>query len=75
VGRRSEYPEELRQRAAQLVLDSGRSVREVAGELGIHQETLRYWVTAERGNAPTGRPCSVPMSGWSWPGCNARSPS
>jgi transposase len=48
VGRRSKYPEEFRQRAAQLVLDSRRSVREVAGELGINHETLRNWVAAER---------------------------
>jgi transposase len=30
------------------VLDSRRSVREVAGELGINHETLRNWVAAER---------------------------
>ena len=42
------YPEEFRQRAPQLVLDSRRSVRDVAGELGIDHETLRNWVAAER---------------------------
>src|SRR4051812_12508259 len=47
-GRRSKYPKEFRQRAAQLVLDSRRSVREVAGELGINRKTLRNWVAAER---------------------------
>ena len=47
MGRRSKYPEEFRQRAAQLVLDSRRSIRE-AGELGINHETLRNWVAAER---------------------------
>ena len=47
MGRRSKYPEESRQRAAQLVLDSRRSIRE-AGELGINHETLRNWVAAER---------------------------
>ena len=47
MGRRSKYPEEFRQRAAQLVLDSRRSVRDVAGELGVN-ETLRHWVAAER---------------------------
>jgi transposase len=41
VRRRSKYPEEFRQRAAQPVLDSRRSVHEVAGELGTDQETLR----------------------------------
>ena len=48
MGRRSKYPAEFRQRAAQLVLDSRRSVREVAGELGINHETLQNWVAAER---------------------------
>src|SRR3712207_8948459 len=41
-------PGDFRQRAAQLVLDSRRSVREVAGELGVNHETLRNWVAAER---------------------------
>src|SRR3712207_7914201 len=41
-------PGDFRQRAAQLVLDSRRSVREVAGELGINHETLRNWIAAER---------------------------
>ncbi len=48
MGRRSEHPEEFRQRAAQLVLDSRRSVRDVASELGVDHETLRNWVAAER---------------------------
>ena len=33
MGRRSKYPEEFRQRAAQLVLDSRRSVREMEANL------------------------------------------
>ena len=48
MGRRSQYPEEFRQRAAQLVLDSHRSIRDVAGELGINHETLRNWVNAAK---------------------------
>ena len=48
MGRRSQYPEEFRQRAARLVLDSGRSIRDVAAELGINHETLRNWVNAEK---------------------------
>lgn len=40
MGRRSKYPEEFRQRAAQLVLDSRRSGRDVAGELGINHEDV-----------------------------------
>jgi transposase len=36
--------EEFRRSAAQLVLDGGRSIRDVAGELGIHHEPLHNWV-------------------------------
>ena len=48
MGRRSRYPEEFRRDAAKLALDGGRSVREVARELGINHETLRNWVEALR---------------------------
>ena len=55
MGRRSKYPEEFRQRAAQLVLDSRRSVRDVAAELGINHETLRNWVDKLRQERTGGR--------------------
>ena len=38
----------------ELVLDSRRSIREVAAELGVNHETLRNWVTAERRNRAAG---------------------
>ena len=39
------YPEELRRRAIEEVLERGRGVREVARQLGIKSpETLRRWV-------------------------------
>jgi transposase len=44
MGRRSKYPEEFRRNAAKLALEGGRSVREVARELGVNHETLRNWV-------------------------------
>jgi transposase len=40
----SKYPEEFRRNAAKLALGGGRSIREVARELGINHETLRNWV-------------------------------
>src|SRR4051812_15590879 len=46
MGRQSKYPEEFRRKAAALVLDSGRSVRDVGRELGVNHETLRNWVQA-----------------------------
>ena len=54
MGRRSKYPEEFRQRAAHLVLDSRRSLREVAAELGVNHEALRNWVAAERRSRAAG---------------------
>ena len=41
MGRQSKYPEEFRRKAAALVLDSGRSARDVGRELGVNHETLR----------------------------------
>jgi transposase len=38
------YPPEFRREAVSLVKVSGRSVREVAGELGVSYESLRIWV-------------------------------
>jgi transposase len=46
--RPSRYPEEFRRQAAALVLDSGRSVRDVGREIGVNHETLRNWVGALR---------------------------
>jgi transposase-like protein len=48
MGRRSKYPEEFRRNAAKLALDGGRSVRDVARELGVNHETLRNWVEQRR---------------------------
>jgi transposase len=38
------YPEELLERGARMVFDSGRPIAHVARDLGIHPETLRKWV-------------------------------
>jgi transposase len=44
-----EYTSEFREQAVAMV-NNGRSVAEVADELGLHEQTLRYWVKlAERG--------------------------
>ena len=38
------YPDELIQRGVRLAIESGRPVRHVAADLGIHHETLRRQV-------------------------------
>ena len=54
--RQSKYPEEFRRQAAALVLDSGRSIRDVARELGVNHETLRNWVDKLRQERAGGQP-------------------
>lgn len=38
------YPEELLERGARMVFESGRPIAHVARDIGIHHETLRKWV-------------------------------
>ena len=44
MARQKKYPEELLDRGARLVFESGRPIAHVARDLGIHPETLRKWV-------------------------------
>jgi transposase-like protein len=46
--KRRRYSAEFRRDAARLVVNSGRSLRDVGAELGLDHETLRRWVTAEQ---------------------------
>ena len=41
--RQKKYPDELLDRGARMVFDSGRPIAHVARDLGIHHETLRKW--------------------------------
>ena len=56
MARQSKYPEEFRRQAAALVLDSGRTIRDVGRELGVNHETLRNWVERMRQERDGGRP-------------------
>src|SRR5215207_5695434 len=42
------YPPEFRREAVSLVKVSGRSAREVAGELGVSYESLRLWLKQDQ---------------------------
>jgi transposase len=44
MARQKKYPDELLDRGARMVADSGRPIAHVARDLGIHHETLRKWV-------------------------------
>lgn len=48
VGQRKKYTPEYRVEAARLVIDSERSIAEVARELGVGEQLLGRWVRAER---------------------------
>ena len=46
--KRRQYSAQYKRDAARLLIDSGRSLRDVSQELGVNSETLRQWVLAER---------------------------
>ena len=48
MGRPSKYPIEFREEAVKLVLDAGRTIRDVADSLELKTETLRKWVNVEK---------------------------
>ena len=49
--RQKKYPDELLDRGARLVFESGRPIAHVARDLGIHHETLRKWVRQAEADA------------------------
>jgi transposase len=44
VATRQHFTQEYRDQAVSLVLDSGRSIAEVAKSIGVHEMTLGKWV-------------------------------
>src|SRR5271167_4574888 len=65
MARPSKFPAEFRARGVQLYRDSeGRTIAEVARELGVGTETFRKWVRqdeADRGEAPD-KPTSAQLA-------------
>ncbi|MFJ1845156.1 transposase [Streptomyces sp. NPDC088146] len=70
------YSDEYKRDAIELVRSSGRTVTEVARELGISSESLRGWVKKARAAQDTGSgpgaerptPQQQPQCGSLWPG-------
>ncbi len=54
---RRPYPDEYKRDALDLVRTSGKSLREIAGDLGISHDTLRQWKLEEEGMRPV-----IPLS-------------
>jgi transposase len=50
---RPAYPPEFRREAVELVRSSGRSIPQIADELGVSQQSLRNWV--RQGDIDAGR--------------------
>ena len=48
MGRPAKYPEEFRESAVAMVRETGKSIAEVARDLGINDGTLGNWVNADR---------------------------
>jgi transposase len=59
VGRPAKCPEEFRESAVAMVRETGKSIAEVARDLGINDGTLGNWVGADRRRRGEQRPDQV----------------
>jgi transposase len=53
VATRRHFTQEYKDQAVSLVLDSGRSIAEVARSIGVHEMTLGKWVKNARNSGRT----------------------
>ncbi len=71
---RESYTPAYRREAAHLVIDTGRTIAEVAREISVGEQLLGRWVAIERSRWTTRRRRSTPMSRPIWNGSAARMP-
>jgi len=57
---RREFSPQFKAEAVQMVIETGKSVAEVARDLGVNYGTLRSWVTAWRDVDPGRKPAMSP---------------
>ncbi|MDQ1634980.1 MAG: transposase [Frankiaceae bacterium] len=58
---RRRFSPQFKAEAVQMVLETGKSVAEVARDLGIHDGTLGNWVQAWRKDHPESEPSETPV--------------
>lgn len=59
---RRSFTEEYREEAVKFVIDGGRSIAEVARNIGVHEMTLGKWVKKARDAQESARPADAPLS-------------
>lgn len=59
---RRSFTEEYKEEAVRFVIDGGRSIAEVARNIGVHEMTLGKWVKKARDAQESARPTDAPLS-------------
>ena len=59
---RRHFTQEYKDQAVSLVLDSGRTIAEVATSIGVHEMTLGKWVKKERDKQAASVPADAPLN-------------
>lgn len=58
---RRSFTEEYKEEAVRFVIDGGRSVAEVARNIGVHEMTLGKWVKKAKDASESARPATAPL--------------
>ncbi len=72
---RRHFTQEYKDQAVSLVLDSGRSIVDVAKSIGVHEMTLGNWVKKARDSGRVPTKICPNLNGPSWNGSARKTPS